>query len=251
MIKNFQNMFGKTLSETWITVSQSFQRYRRFVGLNLIGVFIALVILSIIGQLRFGWSLYFYSDIGVNEGFGSGAMTVVSGMCLFVSGSFLMVGARIKYLAQTKVADKHGFWWWLITGAGLVYLGFDEILMIHEYLTQKMVDLAVPKILGIDQDIYIFALYGLAALALLYKMMPSLIRYREAVFPLVTMLLFFAASEVVDMIPWDELTVEQQMILGPIEEILKTMGSWSAVLYTELLLENVMTGSPAFLKDTD
>lgn len=241
MVKGYRLAINKFLLESVSAVSESFQQHKRLIVLNLAGLFIALVILAVVGHFKFGSTLYFYSDVGANGRFGAGAMTVVSGMCLFVSGALLISGARMQYLNKSAIPAAHnGPWWWLIAGAGIIYLGFDEILMIHEYLTLKMDQIGIPKLFGMDQDFYIFAVYGLLAFVVFLKLMPSLARYRQAAFPLAAMLAFFALSQVVDVIPWDGLSGGQKSILGPTEEILKTMGSWSAVLYAELLLENVM-----------
>ena len=242
MTKSDPRAIRKFLSESISAVPESFQRHKKLIVLNLAGLFAALVLLSAVGQFRFGSTLYFYSDIGANGKFGAGAMTVVSGMCLFVSGAWLISSARLVFLhrgSQAEAGDRP--WWFLIAGLGAIFLGLDEILMVHEYLTLKMDQFGVPKLFGIDQDLYIFAVYGILAFVVLLKLLPSIHRHRNAIFPLAAVIAFFALSEVVDMIPWDALTGDQKTILGPTEEILKTMGAWSAALYTELLLESVVS----------
>lgn len=242
MSNGYQQITRKFIIETRSAMSESFQRYKTLIIWSLTGLFVALAILSIVGQLKFGLSLYFYSDIGVIIGFGAGAMTVVSGMCFFISGALLVSCARLLYIHRSAALAASGVYrWFLIAGMGIVYLGFDDIVMVHEYLTKKMAQFGVPKLFGIDQDIYIFAVYTIIALVVLIKLIPSIFHYRLALFPLAAMIVFFGLSEAVDFVPWDSLNYIQRMILGPTEEILKTMGSWSAVLYAELLLENIVT----------
>lgn len=252
MTKSDPRTIRKFLSESISAVSESFQRHKKLIVLNLAGLFTALVLLSVVGQLQFGSTLYFYSDIGGNGRFGAGAMTVVSGMCLFVSGAWLISGARFLYIHRNTMPEaSNRHWWFLIAGTGAIYLGLDEILMVHEYLTLKMDQIGVPKLFGIDQDLYIFAVYGIVAFVVLLKLFPSIYRYRNAIFPLVATIAFFALSEVVDMIPWDALTGNQKSILGPTEEILKTMGTWSAALYAELLLESIVSDVGAHFRQED
>ena len=237
-----QSAVNKIFQEIMSAVSESYRKYRSLIALYLTVAFAAFVILAVVGELRFDSSLYFYGDLDMSAGrFGAGAMTVFSGMCLFVSGALFITRSRMEYLSRSaETPSNNNYWWWSMAGAGLIYLGFDEIIMIHEYLTWKLAQFGVPKLFGIDQDLYIFAVYGLAALVIGIKLIPSIIRDRGAIFPLAAMVVFFAASEVVDMIPWDSLSDIQRTILGPTEEILKTMGSWSAVLYAELALEEIM-----------
>lgn len=242
--------FDKIFMEVLSAVFESYQKHRTLIVLNLAGVLVALAILTVVGWAKFDSSLYFYGDLNIVDGrFGAGAMTVFSGMCLFISGALFITGARMQYLSRSVNQSSDGnYWWWLIAGAGLVYLGFDEIVMIHEYLTMKLAQFGVPKPFGIDQDLYIFAGYAFVACVVGIKLIPSIIRHRNAVFPLAALIVFFAASEVIDMIPWDSLSGFQKSIFGPAEEILKTMGSWSAVLYAELLLEDVMTSASAHFR---
>lgn len=241
MMNGYQRAIRKFFFESGSAISESFQQHKKLIVLSLAGLFAALVLLSVVGQFRFGSTLYFYSDIGAAGTFGAGAMTVVSGMSLFVSGALLISCARLLFLHKGVMSlASHSHWWFLIAGMGVIYLGSDEILMIHEYLTLKLDQIGIPKLFGIDQDLYIFALYGFVAFVVLLKLFPAIYRYRRAVFPLAAMIAFFALSEVVDMIPWDQLSGSQKSILGPTEEILKTMGAWSAALYAELLLESVV-----------
>lgn len=241
MANGDQRAMYRLFLESVSAISASFQRHKRLIVLNLAGLFAALVLLAVVGQVRFSSTLYFYSDINADGRFGTGAMTVVSGMCLFVGGALLISSARIQHLRRAGALAAGGHrWWLLIAGAGLVFLGFDEILMIHEYLTLKMAQFGVPKLFGIDQDIYIFAVYGIVAFAVLFNMLPSIYEHRGAVFPLAASIVFFALTQVVDVIPWDGLSGSQKTILGPAEEIFKTMGAWSAALYAELFLESVV-----------
>lgn len=242
MANDNQQAIRKILSEARSAISESFHQYKNLMVVNFVGLFAVLVVLSVVGQLKFDSSLYFYSDVGTSGRFGSGAMTVVSGMCFFIGGALLVSCARLLYLHRGAAAEKgNAHRWFALAGLGIIYLGFDDIVMVHEYLTIKMTQIGVPKLFGIDQDVYIFAAYGIVALVAMIKLLPSVFHYRLAFFPLAAMVAFFVLSEAVDFIPWDSLNDIQRMILGPTEEILKTMGSWSAVLYAELLLENIVT----------
>lgn len=236
-------MFYDFLAEVSNKLIVSFRYFQRFLVPAYLGMIIGLGILPPISQIKYGNTLFFFADISTGNGrIGAGAITVFGSMFLVVAGAyFLMVSRMLSLIQAPPIIISKSRWWWLIAGMGIIFVGLDEILMIHEYLTWKMQDMGIPKPMGIDQDIFVFAAYGVAALIIGIKLLPFIRHYGKAIFPLVAMLVFMGASQVIDFIPWDSLTYPQQMVLGPTEEILKTMGEWSLLLYAGLLNEEVVT----------
>jgi hypothetical protein len=235
MVAQFLNDFPNTMLA-------SFRRFKHFLTPLYLGMFIGLAVLPFISLFKYDDTLFFYLDF-TGEKFGLGAITVLGSMFLVVTGAFFLAISRLYFLMKepSSLMNTNSRCWWVVAGIGVIYLGLDEILKIHEFLTWKMADLGIPKLFGIDQDVYIFAIYGIAALLIGLKLLPSVSYYRQAILPLVATFIFFALSEIIDFIPWFSLTHNQQMFLGPIEEIFKTMGEWSFLLYAGLLLEEVIT----------
>jgi hypothetical protein len=237
-------MILKFLIDFIKTTFSSFRDRRHLLVPVYLSVLLVLLLLSYTSWLKFGEPLYFYGDIAGGDGeqrFGAGAATVGGSMFLVVAGVFFLFVTRLFFLMQAKPLITQSRWWWFVAGVGAIFLGLDEILMIHEYLTWKMQDIGVPKPLGIDQDIFVFAAYGIVAVILAIKLWPSIYHYKRVIFPLVATFIFMAATEVVDMIPWESLSLDQKMILGSFEEILKTMGEWSLFLYAGMLVEEIIT----------
>ena len=234
VIKFVKDVFDASIS--------SFRYYRRLIVPLYTGMFIGLAILPFVSLIKYGYTGTFFADLDlVYQMTGGGAVTVIGSMFLVVAGAFfLLVNRLITFFQPSPLVIVKNRWWWLLAGAGVIFMGLDEVIMIHEYLTRKMQDIGIPKPFGIDQDIYIFAVYGIATLVVGYKLAPSIYNYRRAVFPLVAMVVFFGTSEVIDFIPWHSLTPVQEMIFDPIEEIIKTMGEWSILIYAGLLIEEVI-----------
>lgn len=227
----------------------SLQKHSRFLWRSYLLATLTLVAAAGLGQVYAGNALFFFVDLDQIERLGQGAVTLASSLCLGVTGlCFGLVARQEKFAAaharsasrpsgHSNLASLASRLGWIAAGVGLIYLGFDEALAIHEAMTQKIAAVGVPKLFGVDQDVYIFLGYAAAALGIGSCLGPSLWHYRSALFPLAAMFGFFAASEILDFIPWDSLSTAQQAGLGPAEEILKTLGSVSALLYGILLLE--------------
>ena len=118
----------------------------------------------------------------------------------------------------------------------LAFLAFDEVVMVHEWAAEKMLERGVPKLLGIDHDVYVFLGYGAVAGLCGIFMLKTVLRHRDALPMLFWMVLFAVGSEAADFVPWDSLSDSQKAWVGPIEEGTKTMATLCAVLYSHALL---------------
>jgi hypothetical protein len=243
-------MITKFITNTINITFSSFRENRRMLVPAYLAAVIVLLLLPFLSLAKFGDTLYFFVDVTMGERrFAAGTATVAGAMFLINAGIFFLFVTRLFLMMQKKPSIAQNGWWWFLTGLGIIFMGLDEILTIHEYLTLKMRDIGVPKIFGIDQDIFIFATYGIVAVALAVKLWPSVYHYRRVIFPLVATFVFMVATEVIDMIPWESLSSVQKMILGPFEEILKTMGEWSLFLYAGMLVEEIITShAPEFFR---
>jgi len=215
----------------------SWRLHRRLLLWCLLGGMVACCGVVLFGVARGKNPLYYFTDFAC-VGFG-GVMTLVSGQCLGTAGVLLLVRAW-----QRESAGLRTVLGWALLGGGAIALSADEVLLIHEHETAALATLGIPKVFGaLDQDVYVFIFYGLAAAALLVMLWSEILSRPDAVFPLVAAGAFFAASEAVDFIPWRFLSSTQQAVLGPLEEILKTMGSWSLLLYGAILVARADTAA--------
>ncbi|MGE3175177.1 MAG: hypothetical protein AB7O97_21295 [Planctomycetota bacterium] len=189
---------------------------------------------AVVGELRFGSSLYLFADVKDKPGAFQGSMTALSGF-LLVAGAVLLLRAGELLRRQGDPAAR-GF-----VGAALLLavLAFDEVVMLHEWFADKCAALQLPRPLGIDHDLYVFAVYGLWALLCGFVMLPTLLRHRDAAAVLGLMVLFAAASEAVDFVPWDSLSIGQRAWLGPVEEGAKFLATLTGALYAHALLDAV------------
>lgn len=113
-----------------------------------------------------------------------------SGMGEFITASFFLFGASVSFfvyflhcLGKVPAAVTPPAWW-LISGYFLMFLAFDEIFMIHEWICYWLE----------IRDIYIFLLYGFVLLSLIYFMRRRLARLSLALF---AAFIFFAGIAVV------------------------------------------------------
>ena len=179
--------------------------------------------------------LYYFQDFRTNGGPHSGAMTVISAFALVAAGIGMSLVARRVYARQGWRVSTLA---WAIGGAGGLLLALDEITQIHEGVARRLARAGVPAPFGFgDRDLYVFATYGLFALFAVRGAWPQLRRWSEAWLPGAASLMFFAMSSVVDQVPWEILTRSQQGFWGPVEEILKTLGTVSFAVFGLLLAE--------------
>lgn len=179
-------------------------------------------------------ALYFYTDVyglrSIGGWDGSGAMTLVSGALLAGGGALVLVAAGRELLRDVRTGLL-----WCFAGLCGILLAFDEVFMWHESWTATAASLGVPKLLGIvDQDVYVFCGYGVFALLTLVALKDDLPRHKSALFPAIVAVAFFLASQILDFVPWHSLSQTQKGILGPAEEIAKTLGSFSWFLFALL-----------------
>jgi hypothetical protein len=227
-------------------VQASFAAHRRFLCLGYAiagGLCFGVALLAELSGLGGLYPYLDYPDCARRNDLLCGVMTLASGVGLLMAGLlFTLIGrqlARRGELTSTVVG-------WPVAGLGLSYLGADEILMLHERLTRWLAAQGWPKLFGaVDQDVYIFAAYGLLAVTLGARLLRTVADHHRTLFPLAAMCAFFLLSQAMDFVPWMALTPAQQRVLGPLEEITKTLGSWSAVLYGVLLLEEVVEARAA------
>jgi hypothetical protein len=179
--------------------------------------------------------LYYFQDFRTNGGPHSGAMTVISAFSLVAAGMGMSLVARRVYTRQGWRVSTLA---WAIGGAGGLLLALDEITQIHEGVARRLARAGVPAPFGFgDRDLYVFATYGLFALFAVRGAWPQLRRWSETWLPGVASMMFFATSSLVDQVPWEGLTRSQQGFWGPVEEILKTLGTVSFAMFGLLLAE--------------
>ncbi|MDX2168974.1 MAG: hypothetical protein SF182_18040 [Deltaproteobacteria bacterium] len=173
--------------------------------------------------------LYAYVEWMTASGPGEGAMTAASGALLLLAG-----------VAFARAGWRSGERAWLAAGAGCVWLALDELLMLHERANSHLAAAGVPRPFGVvDQDLYVFAAYGVGAALLAWRLLPRLLARRALCAPLCIALVCFALSEAADAVPWASLDRPARGLLGPFEEIAKTLGVVSLLLYAGLLAHRV------------
>jgi hypothetical protein len=201
--------------------------YRRI----LIGGAIVCTAAALVGQFRFGSSLYLYKDLKNEAGAFEGSMTVVSAFLMVVAAVYSFRCSEVLRRRDARTARGFaGF------AALLVFLAMDELVMFHEWVASKLEAHGVWKPLGIDQDAYVFAVYGVIGAWTLFLMRGPLLRHRAAATLLVGMVACAVGSEAVDFVPWEPLSATQKTWLGPLEEGLKTMATLFGALYAHALL---------------
>lgn len=231
----------QTVGELGRTAYYSFVNHWRLLVISYTLVGLGLALATIAGYIQYDLTLYYFMDVLDGGGrFGAGLVTAFSTMCFVLTGALFILTARALLASDQESRQPSAAWWWIVAGIGLIYLGMDELMKIHEELTVQMQKNGVPKLFGaIEQDFYIVVIYAIVTLWLGTKLAPAIWQYRRSIFPLIMMLAFFVLSQAVDFIPWDAMTGRQKAVFGPLEEIFKTVGTWSAVLYGVLLLEEV------------
>jgi hypothetical protein len=161
-------------------------------------------------------------------------LTAASGFLLFAAGVlFLMVGAELRSREQRGVHAARGFA--ILFGAA----AFDEVAMLHETLAARLAQSGLPRPLGADHDVWVFAVYGVVAIACAVGLWPVASRHRGCRWVLVSMFAFAVGSEAIDLVPWDALSRPTRDWLGPCEEGLKTLAAVAAVIYGHALRTDI------------
>ena len=208
-------------------------RHRRFFVVAY-GVAVGVLVVSVaIAHLTKRGTLYLFGDlIRIREQPGAGFFTLVSGFCL--ASSAVLVALRPTLAASARRSER---WAWWGVASGLLLLACDEILMIHEQVSDALEAVGVPKLAGVvEQDVYIFGLYAVVAAVLAGSLRHALVEHPEVVLALLAMVVFFGCSQLLDMVPFHDLNRMQQRSLGPAEEGFKVLGSWSVLLAGILLV---------------
>lgn len=171
------------------------------------------------------WGLRFYGDTGYlfrelcDPEFPAGAFTAFSGSFLIWSGWNWIAVGRFH-------ADR----WALGLGLGLAYFGLDDVLQLHEAITRQLAARGVPRLLGMEQDLYVFAAYAIAFAPCLVAVLPRVRAHREGLRLYLLALGLGAASQALDLVPWDQLTLAQQQWFGACEEATKTLATLAFAL---------------------
>lgn len=206
--------------------------YHRLV--RLYGPAVALCFLAAAAPLLFGLGpLYTYVDLtnGAQPFFGM--MTALSGIGLGGAAALFALIAQYVPPAQRLA--------WRMIAVSCIWLALDEIMMWHEALNDRLAALGVPRFLGVaDQDMYIFLFYGVVLAAIGWRVLPTVFAHRAALLPLGVGAVCFAISMAADFPRWEDLSVIQRGILGPLEEGSKLIGVWSIVLYAAVLLDSIV-----------
>lgn len=172
------------------------------------------------------WGLRFYGDTGYlfrelsdPEFPPAGAITACSG------GFLLWAGWNWIALGRTQ-RDR----WAMGLGAGLWWLGLDEMLQFHEAITRKLVALGVPRPLGLEQDVLVFTAYALAMTPCFLAALPR-VRASQPSLRLFALAVGLAAlSQGFDLVPWDHLTALERQWFGAFEEAAKTLATLAFAL---------------------
>lgn len=211
-------------------LAHSWRRHR----LLLLGVWTAVAVACGLAVASSGLHLFVdFREPG--SGRWAGLMTVFSAFCFAMSGFALLVIARRALRRWGRSLPTIA---WVMGGLGSVVLALDEIAQVHESAARRLAAWGVPEPFGIgDQDLYVFALYGLTALFVLFGTWPQLARWRETWLPGAVALGCFAVSGLADTLPWEQMTAAQRGLWGPIEETSKTLGSANLAVFGLLLLE--------------
>ena len=188
----------------------------------------ALLLASLASHVVYDNALYFFDDLRFASGTLQGILTTLNGCLLFSGGVLFLRAGLLRAKRSRDVATVTA-----VTALGLflVWLALDEIQMIHERLAEVLAGAGFPKPpTGGDQDIYVFAAYGLLLLALTPGIARAFGPGTPTRFLLKTTLAFYCGSFALDALPWSELDTAQRLLVGPPEEILKTLGGVAALM---------------------
>lgn len=208
----------------WLTTSceTGWRRHARFLALCWLGAIAVCVFMAWLGE-----GLYFYTDFREGGHRFGGLMSLASGFCLVACGWSFLVPAR---RAARTPGHTREFLGWLNAALGCIVLAFDEVAQLHESAAHWLARHHVPGPFGLDHDLYVFAAYAVGLVLVLALLWPYRRPLEPALLPLLVAITCFALSEVVDEIPWDSMTHQTQQWVGALEEIYKTLGTWTLTM---------------------
>ena len=182
---------------------------------------------------------YLFSEVGAFGRF-SGTFTMASAMCMFSCGVLLLLIARSRapFSRSERLA-------WVVAAVGLMTLAFDELMQLHEWIGGGLSWLGVPFPFGLAADNYVFLGYASAALWVMLRLLPKFATVSQALPWAVIMLVCYAFSQMVDLVPLERLAERTILILAPIEEAPKVIGSFAALLFGIFAHEQITQGPRA------
>lgn len=171
------------------------------------------------------------------EGQYAGVMTAASAFFLGAgAAALLVVAALMRAAAETRRLALP----WAVAGAGLLLLGADDLLMLHEIAGYRLDRMGVPRILGVSYDQYAVVAYGAVTLLVLGRLLESLRVHWRAVFPLAVALVMFLLAGLVDLaVPVERLGPRWQAVLGPLDQIAKSVGAFMMFAFANVMLVSV------------
>lgn len=184
----------------------------------------------------FGQGVYYFLDFRDGSGRWAGLFSVLSAGCLAVGGFAMLMVAR---LTRMNPGARPAATAWVFGGLGGIFLSLDDLTQIHESVARVLGRIGIPAPLGYgDQDVYVFAAYGMGALYAVWTVRHQLAGWPRAWLPGALAIACFAASQGVDLVPWDALARPEQEWWGSIEEVFKTLGCVNFALFGALVVEN-------------
>ncbi len=209
----------------WLATScdAGWRRHARFLGLGWLGGIAACAAAAVAGN-----GLYYFLDFRWSGRPLSGLMTLASGFCLVTCAAGMFVASRRAMRTPGHAREAAG---WILAGLGGIWLAFDEVAQLHELAVAKMARMGVPQPFGVlDHDLYIFGGYALGLLVVMAMLWPTRRPLEPAMLPLSVAIVCFAASEMLDQIPWDLMAAPTQQWVGTLEEVSKTLGTWTLAM---------------------
>lgn len=225
-VRTYVTTLGTGIRESW-------RRHRRFLHAMNLGFLVVALLAAWAGR-----GLYFYTDFREDGKRFAGLMTVASSFSLITF-------AVLLHFAGMQIARRVG--WsrvpvaWIALGAFGVWLAADELVMLHETGVRMLVRAGVPRFLWVvDQDFYIFAVYGLVLLVALAVLVPDLQRRGHTLGPLALAVTGFLTSQALDSLPWDALAPWVRQVVGTAEEMFKCFGTFNLAVFGWLVAGSSM-----------
>jgi hypothetical protein len=234
-----QRLLRRVLDDVRLTRRSFESAWPLWIGL-LVGGTAVCVLMGAMGAATNADPGYAFTEFR-EEGFHSGIMTAVSAFLLGAGATALFAVAAIF---RRRPDTRELFMPWAVAATGLLILGADDLLMLHEVLGYKVMTMGWPRPLGLPYDSLAFVAYGVGTVLVLGRILESLRRYWRALFPLLLALALFVVAEAIDVfVPLDSLTHAQQAIAGPADRVAKTLGTLMMFAFSQTLLVAVATDS--------
>jgi hypothetical protein len=219
-------------------IGRSFRAAKaRWLGLALGGAAVC-VLMGAVGQGVGGDPGYAFTEFRT-EGLHSGVMTAVSAFFLGAGSMALFAVAAILRRRSEPMGSVAP---WGLAACGLFLLGADDLLMLHEIVAHRLETRGWPRALGLPHERLAFVAYGVAAAAVFSRVLESLRRYWQALFPLVCALGLLVASEAIDLlVPVNAVSDGLATFVGPADRAAKTLGTLMMFAFAQTLLVAVAT----------